>query len=95
MLTANGTWKLTHSGKLAFFASFASFADKKPFPRTATPFDTRTVARPSHHPARRFMSISRRIIGVKISCMARPILPPGTTMLFGRVIQESCSIDIR
>jgi hypothetical protein len=44
MLTANGTWKLMHPGKFAFFASFASFADKKLFPRSATPFDTRTGA---------------------------------------------------
>jgi hypothetical protein len=42
-----------------------------------------------------FISISRKIIGVKISCIARLILPPGTTMMFGRDIQESCSIDSR
>ncbi len=36
------------------------------------------------HPARRLRSISCRIIGVRISCIARLILPPGTTMMFGR-----------
>ena len=45
--------------------------------------------------ARRFRSIRRRIIGVKMNCIARPILPPGTTMLLGRLIHESCSIDSR
>ena len=36
-----------------------------------------------------------RIIGVKMSCIASPILPPGTMMVLGRVIAESCSIDSR
>jgi hypothetical protein len=45
--------------------------------------------------ARLRLSISRRIIGVKISCMANSILPPGTTMLLGRDMNESCSIDSR
>ena len=45
--------------------------------------------------ARLRLSISRRIIGVKISCMASSILPPGTTMLLGRDMNESCSIDSR
>ncbi len=42
-----------------------------------------------------FISIMRRIIGVKMSCIARPILPPGIAIVFGRVIIESCSIDSR
>ncbi len=41
------------------------------------------------------LSISRQIIGVKISCMARSILPPGQTMVFGRDMKESCSMDSR
>jgi hypothetical protein len=45
--------------------------------------------------ARLRLSISRKIIGVKISCMASSILPPGTTMLLGRDMNESCSIDSR
>jgi hypothetical protein len=34
-------------------------------------------------------SISRQINGVKISCMASSILPPGTTMVFARDMNES------
>jgi len=45
--------------------------------------------------ARRFKSISRRIIGVRMNCIARPIFPPGTTMVFGLLMNESCSIDSR
>ena len=45
--------------------------------------------------ARLRLSISRKINGVKISCMASSILPPGTTMLLGRDMNESCSIDSR
>ena len=45
--------------------------------------------------ARRRVSISRRISGVKISCIASSIFPPGTTMMFGRDMNESCSIDSR
>ncbi len=44
---------------------------------------------------RRFLSITCRIIGVKMICMARPILPPGQTMMFGRDMNESCSMLIR
>ena len=40
-------------------------------------------------------SISRRMSGVKISCIASSIFPPGTTMMFGRDMNESCSIDSR
>jgi len=40
-------------------------------------------------------AISRRMSGVKISCMASSIFPPGTTMMFGRDMNESCSIDSR
>ena len=46
-------------------------------------------------PARLRRSIRRRIIGVKISCIARSIFPPGQTMVFGRDMNESCSIDSR
>src|ERR1700726_2402096 len=45
--------------------------------------------------ARLFRSISRRIIGVKMNCIASPICPPGTTILFGRLIHELCSTDIK
>jgi len=40
-------------------------------------------------------SISRSTSGVRMSCMARVILPPGITMMFGRDINESCSMDSR
>ena len=40
-------------------------------------------------------SISRQIMGVKMSCIARSILPPGQTMVLGRDMKESCSIDSR
>lgn len=47
-----------------------------------------------HAPSAFFLrSISRQIIGVKTSCMARSILPPGHTIVFGRDMKESCSID--
>ena len=42
-----------------------------------------------YYAARRLRSTRRRIIGVRISCIASPILPPGATMLLGRVIHES------
>ena len=45
--------------------------------------------------ARRRACISRRMSGVKISCIASSIFPPGTTMMFGRDMKESCSIDSR
>jgi hypothetical protein len=45
--------------------------------------------------ARRRASIRRRMSGVKISCIASSIFPPGTTMMFGRDMNESCSIDSR
>ena len=32
---------------------------------------------------------------MKISCIASSIFPPGTTMMFGRDMNESCSIDSR
>jgi hypothetical protein len=41
---------------------------------------------------RRFLSINCMIIGVKMICIASPILPPGQTMMFGRDMNESCSI---
>lgn len=44
---------------------------------------------------RRFLSIKRKIIGVKINCMANPIFPPGMTKVLGRVIQERSIIDSR
>ncbi len=40
-------------------------------------------------------SMSRQIIGVKMSCMARSIFPPGHTIVLGRDMNESCSIDSR
>src|SRR5262249_41914892 len=38
-------------------------------------------------------SISRQIMGVKINCIARSILPPGQTMVLARDMNESCSIE--
>ena len=32
---------------------------------------------------------------MKISCIARPIFPPGTTRLLGRDMNESCSMPSR
>jgi hypothetical protein len=47
-------------------------------------------------PQARFDSLtSRRIIGVKISCMARSILPPGITSELARVIQLPWIIELR
>ena len=37
-------------------------------------------------------STSRMIIGVKISCIASSILPPGTTSVLARDMNESCSM---
>jgi hypothetical protein len=34
-------------------------------------------------------------MGVKINCIAKPILPPGMTKVLGRVIIELCNIDKR
>ena len=50
-----------------------------------------------HAPASacRLRSISRQIIGVKMSCMASGIFAPGQTMVFGRDMNESGSIDSR
>ncbi len=50
-----------------------------------------------HAPASawRLRSISRQIIGVKMSCMASGILAPGQTMVFGRDMNELGSIDRR
>jgi hypothetical protein len=45
--------------------------------------------------ARRRTSMSFKIIGVKMSCMASSIFPPGHTMMFGRDMKESCTIDKR
>ncbi len=43
-----------------------------------------------------FLRSSRRqIIGVKMSCIARSILPPGQTIVFERDMNESCSIESR
>src|SRR5882757_5197447 len=38
-------------------------------------------------------SIKRQIIGVKINCSARSILPPGQTIVLARDMNESCNID--
>ena len=40
-------------------------------------------------------SINRQIMGVKINCSARSILPPGQTMVLARDMNESCNIDNR
>ena len=53
------------------------------------------VSAPVQDASWRFFSINRRISGVKISCMDSSIFPPGTTMMFGRDMNESCSIDSR
>jgi len=61
---------------------------------TSTARGTRASSRAAHV-ARRFRSMSCRIIGVKMSCIASSILPPGTTIEFGRDMKESCSIESR
>ena len=38
------------------------------------------------HAARFFLSIMRQMKGVKISCMASSIFPPGTTMVLARLM---------
>ena len=43
----------------------------------------------------RAFSARRRIIGVKMSCIARSILPPGTTIVLDRDMNESWIIDSR
>ena len=40
-------------------------------------------------------SMMRRIIGVRMSCIASSIFPPGTTMMFGRDMNESGIIESR
>ena len=45
--------------------------------------------------ARRFCSISFRISGVRMSCMARSSLPPGMTIEFARDMKLSWIIDSR
>jgi hypothetical protein len=40
-------------------------------------------------------SSSRHSNGVKMSCMARSIFPPGHTIVFGLDMNESCSMDSR
>ena len=45
--------------------------------------------------ARRRVSINFNIIGVRISCIAKSIFPPGVTMMFGRDMNESWIIDSR
>ena len=45
--------------------------------------------------ARRLRSMSCRIIGVRMSCIATAIFPPGTTMLFARDMNASCSMVSR
>src|SRR5262249_45382759 len=40
-------------------------------------------------------SMSLQIMGVKMSCMARSILPPGQTMVLARDMKESCSMESR
>jgi hypothetical protein len=45
--------------------------------------------------ARRLTSMSFKIIGVSMSCMANSIFPPGATMMFGRDMNESWIMDSR
>src|ERR1019366_9104062 len=45
--------------------------------------------------ALRRRSTSRMIIGVKISCIASSIFPPGTTSVLARDMNESCSMANR
>ena len=47
------------------------------------------------HAARRLRSTRSRIIGVRMSCIARSSLPPGMTMEFARDIQLSWIIESR
>src|SRR5579863_493405 len=48
-----------------------------------------------HQMARRRFSTNWRIIGVRMSCMARSSLLPGITIEFARDIKLPCSIDTR
>ncbi len=50
---------------------------------------------PSAQYARFFVSIIRRISGVRMICMASGSLPPGTTSVFGRDMNESWITDSR
>ncbi len=45
--------------------------------------------------ALRLVSRSLRIMGVRMSCIASSIFPPGTTMMFGRDMNESWIIESR
>ncbi len=45
--------------------------------------------------ARRLTSMSFKIMGVRMSCMASSIFPPGATMMFGRDMNESWIMDSR
>ena len=53
---------------------------------------TRMVAAIGIHEARPLRSIRFQIMGVKISCIARGILLPGQTIVFGRDMNESGNI---
>ena len=44
------------------------------------------------HAQRRLLSIISPMIGARMTSMARPILPPGTTMLLRLDMNESCSM---
>jgi hypothetical protein len=48
-----------------------------------------------NQPRRFFSSIMRSMMGAKMISMAKPILPPGTTMLLGRDMKESWIMDSR
>jgi len=59
-------------------------------------FTTREAADESHTAtAFLLLSTSRMIIGVKMSCIASSIFPPGTTSVLARDMNESCSIESR
>ena len=90
----NGTWRYGPSpGRCSARSALSQIGPQpdRPSARSAlSQIDTGPAGQ-----ARLRLSISRKIIGVKISCMASSILPPGTTMLLGRDMNESCSIDSR
>ena len=57
--------------------------------------DCTLVAAIGVHEARPLRSIKFQIMGVKISCIARGILPPGQTIVFARDMKEFGIIDMR
>ncbi len=57
--------------------------------------DPRHLEKPLHRKARRLRSISCIITGVRINCIARSNLLPGTAIEFARDIKLPCSIESR